>query len=1118
MARFLKLLALAIYGSLLLAQSNLATVNGVVTDPSLKTVLNAEVRARSAETGSVRTATTGSTGRFEMPGLTPGEYTIEVQAAGFAVMKHTVRLEVGQNMRLDLGLTIGEAKTSVDVSSIAETLKTEDASIGEVVETKSVHELPLNGRMLLDLALTVPGSHQGHGAQTGSMNPLYWRPGQGSSLTIGGNRPNANYFLIDGASNTDPTFNTQNLSLSPDAVREFQVQTGSYSAEMGGAGGGQINIITKSGTSKYHGTAYEFLRNGAMDAHSFNEDPGGKFLVQNNFGAAIGGPLASKKTFFFANYEGLRKVKAVTSIGTVPTAEEAAGDFSGSGVNIFNPFSQQANPNYDPANPVSRTNPINFRDPFPNNVIPQSLLSPAALTMVNKYVPRPNAMDMGAMIMDGVPSVVGAGNDSNNYLDQRNQRSFNDQGTLRVDRVFERGDNLSARYSVAAERGFTPQNLPGFGLLHDNLSQNANIGWTRVFTPNLVNTASIGYSRLSMTHSEENADTNDIVGQLGIQGVGFGGPRAWGAPYFNVQGYSVFGDTYQATPMQSYDTILEGRNTLSWQHGRHSVKTGGSYRKFIWPMWAYVLSRGYYQFTNGYTTQTATNDGTGSALASMELGLPAVRQRQVGSPRMNLRQWYADAFVQDTWRITTATTINLGLRYEFMSPLTDISNQWAGLFVSPTALTAYIGGQRDTPKGLLYPNKLRFAPRLGIAHQVPRWGLVLRAGYGIFYTPIDMNTWCNNLHNVPIIFPETNQSDSFTPSITSFNFNPAVVGRTVTSFTAFDPHQAAQYVQQLTASVQKSLGQETTVEIGYQGDRGFHLQRAHLINNAQPGPGLIQPRRPYGSATFLPGTEFPASVTVVSSTIPVSAVNWLENTARSWYDAAYVNLRRRYSAGLSLLANYTFAKNLSDAPDFRSPMFEAAIPQNNNNLNAEKGLACDIRHRFVLSAVYDVRSYNKSNWSRAVTRNWQLSAIYQAQSGFPFTISVFGDTANAGSVLGENPVRANYTGQPVFGAGTHTPEQWFNPLAFSAPAPYTFGNTGRNTVYGPGQQTLDFAIARSFSVTEAARLQLRLEAFNGLNKVNLGTPNRFVNTAQFGTITESSTPGRQIQLSARFSF
>jgi hypothetical protein len=296
------------------------------------------------------------------------------------------------------------------------------------------------------------------------------------------------------------------------------------------------------------------------------------------------------------------------------------------------------------------------------------------------------------------------------------------------------------------------------------------------------------------------------------------------------------------------------------------------------------------------------------------------------------------------------------------------------------------------------------------------------------------------------------------------------------------------------------------------------LQRAVLINNAQPGPGLIQPRRPYSSITFLPGTVFPPGVTVQSNVIPVSTVNWLENTARSWYDAGYVNIRRRYASGLSLLTNYTWAKNLSDAPEFRSPMFESSVPQNNNNLDAEKGPACDIRHRFVLSAVYDIPSFAKKGLLGAVTRNWQVTTIFQAQSGFPFTISVFGDTANTGTVLGENPDRANYTGQPVFPAGTQTAGEWFNPKAFAAPAPYTYGNLGRNTVYGPGMQTLDFAVGRDFGITERARLHVRMEAFNGLNKVNLGTPNRFVNTAQFGTITESQTPGRQIQLSARLAF
>jgi hypothetical protein len=343
---------------------------------------------------------------------------------------------------------------------------------------------------------------------------------------------------------------------------------------------------------------------------------------------------------------------------------------------------------------------------------------------------------------------------------------------------------------------------------------------------------------------------------------------------------------------------------------------------------------------------------------------------------------------------------------------------------------------------------------------------------------------------------------------------------TTVSFTAFDPHAPAQYVQQWNASVQKGLGKDTSVEIGYLGSRGFHLQRAHLINNTLPGPGPLGPRRPFKTLTFVPGTDLPTGSTtavIQSMTFPVSTINLLENTAQSWYDAGYVNVRRRYSRGLSFLANYTWAKNLTNAPDFRSAMDEASIPQNNLNLNAEKGPGCDVRHRLALSTVYDVPLLNKEGF-RLMSQGWHLSGVYQVQSGMPFTISVFGDTANSGTVLGENPVRANVTGQPIFGPGTRTADQWFNPAAFAAPAAYTYGNAGRNSVYGPGLQTLDLALSRTFKLTERANFQFRAEAFNALNKTNLGTPNRFVNEPQFGTITMAMTPGREIQLGARISF
>lgn len=1102
------------------AQSNFATLNGRIEDPQNHPVVGARLEVRAKATSALRTAISNQEGLYEIASLSPGEYDVTVESANFAKLTRSIRLEVGQVMRLDLTLNIGERLETLNVRANAEVLKTTEASVGEVIEAKSVSQLPLNGRMLIDLVLTVPGAHLGHGAQAGDMNPLYWRPGQRSAVNVGGNRPNANYFLFDGVTNTDPTFNTQNLSPSPDVVQEFQVQTGSYSAEMGGAGGGQINIVSRSGSDAFHGTAYEFLRNTALDARTWNEMPGTNHLVQNNFGGSLGGPLYGKKTFFFANYEGFRRTSAMTMIQTVPMEMESMGDFSESGVAIYNPFTSRDNPNFNPSQPVSPTNPQILRDPFPGNVIPENLINSVPATMLGKYVPRPNMMgDMGMnMTMMGQPMVFGSGVASNNYLDVRNARNNNDQGTFRIDRVFDSGDTLTGRYSIGSEHGFTPQNLPGFGAFHDNLAQNGTVIWNHIVSPRLVNTASFTISRLSMHRHSENNDSNDIVSELGIQGVGFGGQGAYGAPWFAVQGYSGIGDSFAATPVQAWDTLFEGRDSLSWQKGRHSLKFGGSYRWYMWPMWGFFQNRGYYQFTSGFTTQTATNDGTGSALASFLLGLPAVRQRQAGIPSMDLRQWYADAFIQDTWRITTSTTIDVGLRYEFMSPLKDTARPWSNFFQQDGQLRAFIGGQLDTPRGLMTANKLRFAPRLGVAHHIRSMGLVIRGAYGIFYTPVDMNTWCNQLHNVPLVFPETNQSNNFIPQINGFNFAPAVLGRTVVSFAGFEVHPSPQYIQQWSASVEKSLGRATTVEIGYLGSRAFHLQRAHLINNAPPGAGAIQPRRPYQTGSFIDGTVFPDDIVVASSTFPVSGVNLLENSARSWYDAGYVNLRRRYSNGLSFLANYTWAKNLSDAPDFRSPMFESTIPQDNSNLRAEKGPSCDIRHRVALSAVYETRAFGSSKAMQALSRNWRVSTLYQVQSGFPFTISVFGDTANAGTILGENPIRANAMGEPVFGPGTQNTQRWMNPAAFATPAAFSFGNVGRNSVYGPGLQTLDVAVARSFNLTEQLRFELRGEAFNALNHSNLGTPNRFVNTPQFSTITEASTPGRQFQISARLSF
>src|SRR5664279_4520178 len=357
------------------AQSNYAVVRGSILDPQHRPVLGAQVHAVTRDTGAARAVVSNEAGLYQIAGLEPGAYTLTVDRDGFKQAIQTLNLEVGQQATFDIQLQVGANAETVKVEASGELLKTQDASVGEVVDQHSVESLPLNGRMLIDLVLTVPGAHMSHGAATGDMSALYWRPGQRSAVSIGGSRPNANYFLLDGATNTDPTFSTQNFSASPDAVQEFQVQTGSYSAEMGGAGGGQINIVTRSGTSAFHGMAYEFLRNGAMDAHSFNQMGTSNFLVQNNFGASLGGPVWRKrKTFFFANYEALRHVEIMAMVDTVPTPQEVAGDFSQSGVDIFDPATTQSNPTFDPNQPISKTNPPVIRQQFEylgvKNVIP----------------------------------------------------------------------------------------------------------------------------------------------------------------------------------------------------------------------------------------------------------------------------------------------------------------------------------------------------------------------------------------------------------------------------------------------------------------------------------------------------------------------------------------------------------------------------------------------------------------------------------------------------------------------------------------------------------------------------------------------------------------------------
>ena len=524
----------------LAAQNTTATVTGLVLDNQKLPVPAVTLVIEDTARGLTRTTQSADDGSFEIAGLQPGDFVLKATMKGFSATRLDLRLEVNQRLRIDIQLRPSGVAEDVIVRQSAPLLDTVSSSVGEVIGEQQLSTLPLNGRQFLELALLVPGVHTSHGASTGSTIPLYWRPGQNSAISVSGGRPSANAFRIDGTTNTDPSFNTYIVNLPPDAIREFQIETSSYSAELGAAGNGQVNVVTKSGTQSLHGSVYDHLRNSAFDARLFTSPSELPHFSQNQYGGTLGGPLVARRTFFFGSFEGLRSSQGQSMVMSVPPEMWRMGDFS-DGPPIYDPLTTRPNPNFDPTRPASPSNPQQIRSRFPGNVIPMDRINPVALSVLQQYVPLPNlGEDMGmGMSMGGL---------FNNYLDTRSQELRNDQGTVRVDYGWENGATLFGRYTLSKERGFTPENLPGFGANHDNRLQNVTGSFVQPLSSRLVHEVRVGFARMQLGRAGEAANGTDLIGALGIRGVGFGGAEAYGLPFFNVQGYQPFGDSLLCTP------------------------------------------------------------------------------------------------------------------------------------------------------------------------------------------------------------------------------------------------------------------------------------------------------------------------------------------------------------------------------------------------------------------------------------------------------------------------------------------------------------------------------------------------------------------------------------------
>jgi hypothetical protein len=1086
----------------LFAQSDSSSLSGQVKDPSEASIAMASVRLTSQSTTRLRSTVTDQDGRFHFAALAPGQYVLEVEAQGFKGFRDVaVRLQVAQAAQINVRLEVGSLTERVEVTSSVSVLATENVAQGTVIGEEKINALPLNGRQFIQLALLVPGANSG--GRTVQQNSV--RLNQTGGFSVSGGRTNNNAFLLDGAANTDPDYNALSYSPVMDVIDEFQVQTAQFSAEYGRASGGQVNVVTKSGSNQPHGSAWEMLRNRVFDSRPFNlNQPELPKYQRNQFGAAAGGPIVKNRLFVFGAYEGLRIRQAGAGLTTVavPTTAQLAGDFSQTPGGIYDPDTL--------ANGV--------RQPFPNFRIPSARIN-AQTSAAQNAMPAPNA---------GAAQYVNASGillqDADNY-------------SIRVDFNATERVSLFGRYSIWNEENVIPDVVPDRERLGDSRPQNAVIGSTQVLRPNLVNEIRGGFNRLKFQDGLPEPLFN-VNGQKQA------------LPRFVVAGYPTMGGAGGFTGTTGGGTVLVRNNTyqaydnLSWTRGRHNLRMGG---EALWVEYNRAESAnvtGQYQFVAGYTSRTASNDGTGHILASMLLGLPQQGSRSVGPSRIDGRQQYYSLYIQDDLKLGRSLTVNFGLRYELAPPMYDHRQQMGSIdyrnVPSPWDVFAegrlafyeplfFICGQPGYPKGCAYTDRNNWAPRAGFAWSVtPK--TVVRAGAGLFYAATDANPLFRLAAVLPGNIAQTLTSNAFIPQFRGFDiFGPAVVGPEQIQQAGIDLFQRTSYSGQYTFAVQQELARGIVLEAGYLGTVGIKLEQNVQPNNARPGPGAVDPRRPYKGLKFAPGTKFPDYVVVQGNSVPAGFINYLPRSAQSNYHAMFIRFEKRYSGGLSWLSSYNYSKAITNAPQFRNAGgangAENSPPQDSHILNEERGLASfDVRHRWVNTAVWDLpwgagRRWLNRGVASWVLGGWQVSCIHTVQTGFPFTANLSGDTAGIGGGTGAILVRPN----AVPGANADLPgdqrstSRWFNTAAFSTPAAFTLGNVGRNTIIGPGMVNLDLMAAKGFRLREGMSLQFRGELFNSFNTPNYNIVGRIINNPQFGRVQSQLDP-RQIQFGLRLAF
>ena len=1107
-------------------------ITGTLNDASGAVLVGAAVTATNTGTQAVRTTASNHTGNYVLPNLLPGAYNVRVEKPGFKVATRLgVEVQVGDVIRADFALQVGEVTQQVEVAGTAEQLNTESSAMGSVVGSRQIVDLPLNGRDYMQLVAMTANATAGEGGATGASS-LQGGVRSGAMPSVAGQRLEYNHYTLDGIENTDPNFNSYIIHPSVDALQEFKVQTGIYSAEFG-RGASQINVNTLPGTNTYHGAAFEFLRNSWFDARPWNV-PGAKTPYRrNDFGFTLDGPVriphlfnGRNRLFFMSNFEDLGDTTVNTEKASVAPDAMRQGNFSLTpGVQIV----------YDPATRVYPANGTPSASPFPGNIIPTSRISPAANILQSyTYMPQQSVPGYNASLL-------------NNFIGTSLSHTQSTQFNQRVDFNENTNSTWFGRFSWADDYQLNGGTFFNSATQVPTIVRQGVLANTRILSPSIVNDARFNWNQFNNFYTGYYAYKTNVQGALDIQGLVAPDPSAYGLPALS-NGFSNAGG---ATPWVTHNDAFQWIDGVSILKGKHSIKAGGEIRRMRYNQFGNQKTAGEFDFDGGSTCNPANcTSATGYAYADFLLGLPQQVYRVIQEADGLMRSTFSAGYVQDDWKVSRKLTINLGLRYENQRPWADkyravtnlqLTNWGVGpggssLLPNDVATTPIMTRPGDQPfyKGLGFqygqgilvqngnqmgpalvnPDNRNWGPRIGLAYApTNKWSI--RAGYGIYYVQDIGNAIFDQARNIAgrdgTVLPNTQRTNPLTSPWANEQGNPSCPGYggvclIAPQILAVYQGNRSQYVEQYMAVVQRQLTHNLVLEAGYLGNQGHHLQRMIYLNQAiyRTGPSdnsSIASRRPW------PG---------------YGVIQDEMNTSDSSYNSLESKLSQRFADGLTFSVAFTWSKVIDDGSGDRDGIL---YPSNSYQLRGERGPSTfNQPHRFVANFVYDLplgpgKAYFNHGLAGAIVGGWQAGGIFTARSGLPLQGPQITD--GQGPNLGNpNTEYGNFTGiSPI--PTNRSLQNWWNAKAFDVTSPslgWVPGNQGRDALIGIGSVGFDASLARNFKIKESHRLNVRLDAFNSTNHPNYSTPSTtYLSPTTFGIVTAAGTM-RQLQLSAKYSF